>query len=369
MKPHFAFVLLLALASPLLAAPKEKKPAPAAGNPETLADQIILPAMREKQLVGLALGVVKDGQVILRKGYGVKSLTAPGAPDADTIFYIASLSKAVTAVGFMRLVEAGKVSLTDPIGKYLPDLPQPWQQIKVAQAMAHQSGIPQLGKKLPTFEEMIASARTQPLAFSPGSKQEYNNFNFAIVGKLIEKISGQTYLDYMKQAVFDPLGMTRTGYGLEDANEAISYRPGTPPQPIDHRLKGGEYGIPSGHLQSTVNDLLRFYDGLRRHALLKVPTMQQMIARVQPNLTGTPGWFEQPAGEFSLVTKNGSAQGYHSLLAFVPRKGQAGQGQAGVMIWTAQKPEGNNLSREMKMLLNQICGVPTGPEVATGDDQ
>jgi CubicO group peptidase (beta-lactamase class C family) len=364
MKLHITFALLITLAMPLFAAPKEKKLEPAAGNPETLADKIILPAMREKQLVGLALGVVKDGQVILRKGYGVKSLTAPGAPDADTIFYIGSLSKAVTAVGFMRLVDEGKVSLADPIGKYLPDLPKPWQRITVAQVMSHQSGIPQLGKKLPTFEEMIASARNLPLAFPPGSKQEYNNFNFAIVGKLIEKISGQTFLDYMKQAVFDPLGMTRTGYGLEDVNEAVAYRPGTPPQPIDHRLKGGEYGIPSGHIQSTVNDLLRLYEGLRRHALFKAPAMQQMIARVQPNLSGTPGWFEQPVGEFSLVTKNGSTQGFHSLLAFVARRGQAG-----VMIWSAQKPNDNNLTREMKMLLNQICGVPAGPDAATGDDQ
>ncbi|MEI9897701.1 MAG: serine hydrolase domain-containing protein [Chthoniobacter sp.] len=287
MKMIFTLILAACAVGLPTAWAKDKRGEAATGNPEAIADGIIVPAMREKQVVGLALGVVKDGKVILRKGYGVKSLDAPGAPDADTIFFIQSLSKAVTAVGFMRLVDEGKVTLADPIGKYLPGLPKSWQKITVSQVMAHQSGIPQLDKKLPTFEEMTAAAQSLPLSFPPGTRQEYNNFNFAIVGKLIEKISGLSYVDYMKREVFDPLGMTRSGYGLEDdPNEAISYRPGTPPKPIDHRLKGGEYGIPSGHLQSTVNDLLRLYEGLRRHALFKPPTMQQMTARVQPAFTG-----------------------------------------------------------------------------------
>ena len=365
--PLVATALLVLISTPLGALAQKQKPKEASAvavDPATVADRILLPAIKENEFVGMAVGVVKDGKVVVRKGYGARSLTAEGVPDADTIFYIGSLSKAVTAVGFMRLVDQGKASLSDPIGKYLKGLPKSWNRITIAQVMSHQSGIPQLEQKLPTFEEMLVSAQTLPLTFPPGTKQEYNNFNFAITGKLIEAISGMKYLDYMKQEVFGPLGMTRTGNGLEDANEATSYRPGkSAPQAIDHRIKGGEYGIPSGHLQSTVNDLLRLYEGLRRHALFKAPTMQQMITRVQPNLSGTPGWFESSSGDFSIVCKNGAGQGVHSLMTFVARRGQAA-----VLLWTSQKPGTRDPNREMKALLNQICGIPIGPNDAFDEE-
>jgi D-alanyl-D-alanine carboxypeptidase len=357
-----AAALVFALARMSLRA-QGAPPAPAAGNAEEVADRILLPAMAKKQLVGLVLGVVKDGVVILRKGYGVKSLTAPGAPDADTIFYIGSLSKAVTAAGLMKLVESGSVKLSDPIGEYLPGLPEDWHPITVGQFMAHQSGIPAMERKLPSFDAMIAEARSLPLRFQPGARQEYNNFNFAVIGKLIETLSGRTYLEYMQASVFAPLGMTRSGSGLEDANEAIGYRPGPPPKPIDHRIKGGDYGIPSGHLQSTLNDLLSFAVGLNGHALLNASVTDQMCRRAQTRFSATPGWFEQPAGKFSIITKNGASQGFHSILSFVPKKGDAI-----VMIWTGQKPKDNSLARETRLLLNEICGVPIGRDANTGDD-
>jgi CubicO group peptidase (beta-lactamase class C family) len=358
-------LIAVALVSLLAQAPLRAQGAPpvAAGNAEEVADRILLPAIAKKQLVGLVLGVVKDGAVILRKGYGVKSLTAPGAPDADTIFYIGSLSKAVTAAGVMKLVESGSVKLSDHIGTYLPGLPDTWQGIAVGQFMAHQSGIPPMERKLPNFNAMIAEARGLPLSFQPGARQEYNNFNFAVIGKLIEALSGRTYLEYMQASVFAPLGMTRSGSGLEDGNEAIGYRPGPPPTPIDHRIKGGDYGIPSGHLQSTLNDLLSFTVGLNGHALLNASATDQMCRRVQARFSATPGWFEQPAGKFSVVTKNGATQGFHSILSFVPKKGDAI-----VMIWTGRKPKDNSLARETRLLLNEICGVPIGRDANTGDE-
>jgi len=359
-----AGLLLLSFArTPLVGQGVSEGPKALAGNAEEAADRILLPAMAKKQLVGLVLGVVKDGAVILRKGYGVKSLTAPGAPDADTIFYIGSLSKAVTAVGLMRLVESGSVRLGDPIGQYLPALPNDWHGITVGQFMAHQSGIPPMERKLPTFDAMTADARNAPLSFPPGSRQQYNNFNFAVIGKLIEMLSGKTYLEAMRASVFVPLGMTRSGSGLEEPNEATGYRPGPPPKPIDHRIKGGDYGIPSGHLQSTLNDLLSFSVGLLGHALLNASTTDQMCRRAQPRLSATPGWFEETAGKFSVVTKNGASQGFHSILSLVPKKGDAV-----VMIWTGQKPKDNSLARETRLLLHEICGVPIGRDASNGDD-
>ncbi|MCX7012946.1 MAG: serine hydrolase [Candidatus Sumerlaeota bacterium] len=331
---------------------------------EAIADRIIPPAMEKERLPGLALGVVKDGRVVVEKGYGVKSFESGQVPDADTVFYIGSLSKAVTAVGAMMLVEQGKIDLSAPAGDYLKGLPENWRPITVRQFMAHQSGIPQLNQKLPTFEEMLQSAKGKPLKFQPGAKQEYNNFNFAVVGKIIAAVNGLSYLDYMKQNVFGPLGMEHTGSGIVAPNEAAGYSPGAGrPAPIAHEIKGGEYGIPSGHLQSTLADLLKLYQAIRTNALLKPATCDLMVTRVNPAMGGTLGWFERMAGEDSLVAKNGATQGFHSIMTFV-----SGKGDCVVMLWTSQKPKGNSLFKETNELLNRICGVPVGPQAEPADD-
>jgi CubicO group peptidase (beta-lactamase class C family) len=318
------------------------------------ADRIILPAMKQKQFPGLVLGVVKDGEVVVKKGYGVKSFASEEVPDENTVFYIGSLSKALTAVGAMLLVEQGKLDLDAPASKYLKELPRTWQQITVKQFMAHQSGIPQLNWKYPTFRKMLKAAEEMPLSFAPGTKQEYNNFNFAVTGKIIEAASGMKYLKYMKQNIFGPLHMDHTGYRIASRNEATGYRPGNGnPRPIKHQIKGGPYAIPSGHLQSTLADLLRFYDALRTGKLLKPASYELMITRINPSLSGTPGWFERKAGKDSVVTKNGAVPGFHSIMSFVP-----GRGDAVIILWTSQKPKGNGLFRATNRLLNRICGIP-----------
>jgi len=368
---HFHGFLLVALLVTLLSVPvsaqgKWVKPEKQSGGniAEAAADLIIVPAMRQKQLPGLILGVVKDGQVVVKKGYGVKSFASGEAPDENTVFYIGSLSKALTAVGAMLLVEQGKLDLDAPAGKYLKGLPKSWQPITVKQFMAHQSGIPQLNWKFPTFKEMLKSAEDKPLSFAPGTKQEYNNFNFAVTGMIIEAASGMKYLKYMKQKVFGPLHMDHTGYRILSRNEATGYRPGKGnSKPIQHQIKGGPYAIPSGHLQSTLADLLKFYDALRTGKLLKPATYEQMITRINPSLSGTPGWFERKAGEDSVVSKNGAVPGFHSIMSFVP-----GKGDAVIMLWTSQKPKGNGLFKATNRLLNQICSVPLPGQAESSND-
>ena len=124
---HFHSFLLVALLVTLLSVPvsaqgKWVKPEKQSGSniAEAAADLIIVPAMRQKQLPGLILGVVKDGQVVVKKGYGVKSFASEEAPDENTVFYIGSLSKALTAVGAMLLVEQGKLDLGCP-SRQLPE--------------------------------------------------------------------------------------------------------------------------------------------------------------------------------------------------------------------------------------------------------
>ncbi len=331
---------------------------------EAVADSIVRPAMKKRQLPSLVLGVVKNGQVVVKKGYGVKSLGSGKAPEENTVYYIGSLSKAVTAVGVMLLVQQGKIDLGAPASNYVTGLPESWRRITVAQFMAHQSGIPQLERKLPMFRAMLRSEDAIPLSFAPGTKQEYNNFNFAVIGKIIEAVAGMSYLDYMKRNVFDRLHMDSTGFNIHSANAATGYRP-TPggSAAIRHEMKGGPYAIPSGHLQSTLADLLKFYDALETGKLLKPATFRQMITRINPDLSGTPGWFERKAGEDSIVTKNGSVPGFHSIMSFVP-----GKGDAVIMLWTSRKPKGNALVKVDNELLRHVCGVGAPHEPLYGDE-
>jgi CubicO group peptidase (beta-lactamase class C family) len=326
---------------------------PSRDNAEAIADRIIKPAMSEKQLASLVLAVVKNGRVAVKKGYGVRSFQSKTPPDENTVYYIGSLSKAVTAVGVMLLAEQGKINLNAPASNYLKALPKSWQGITVAQFMAHQSGIPQLNKKFQSFKTMLRSADAIPLSFPPGTKQEYNNFNFAVTGKIIEAVTGTNYLDYMKRNVFDPLHMDSTGFDINSRNAAVGYRPSPRgPHPIIHEMKGGPYAVPSGHLQSTLADLLKFYEALETGKLLKPASYREMIRRINPNLSGTPGWFERNAGRDSVVSKNGSVPGFHSIMSFVP-----GKGGAVVMLWTSQKPKDNGLFKATNELLHDICGV------------
>ena len=172
------------------------------------------------------------------------------------------------------------------------------------------------------------------------------------------------YLNFMKKRVFEPLHMDHTGFNIVNRNEATGYRPdkGTPGA-IKHQIKGGPYAIPSGHLQSTLADLLKFYAALRTGSLLKPAAYQQMITRINPSLSGTPGWFERKAGTDSVVSKNGSVPGFHSIMSFV-----SGKGDAVVLLWTSQKPKGNGLFKATNRLLNQICNVPLPGKVEPHED-
>ncbi len=318
---------------------------------ESIADPVIQRAMEIKRLPCLTLGVIKNGRLVIRKGYGVRSFESDQRPDADTVFYIGSLSKAITAIGVMLLVDQGMLDLDAQVNTYLKHLPPTWRAITLKQFMAHQSGIPQLNKKFPTFDRMLISAETKPLDFTPGTQQEYNNFNYAVIGKVIEAVTGMRYLEYMKRRVFGPLRMDHTGTGIVSKNLAKSSRfIWGRLAPIDYRIKGGLYAIPSGHLQSTLNDLIKLYEAIRTGTLLKPKTYKLMVSRVNPNFSGTLGWFENRIKGISVVTKNGDAQGFHSVMSFV-----SGKGDAIIILWTSENPHGNGLFRVKNELLSRIC--------------
>lgn len=350
-------LILLAAGSATGAKPGRRSPAAREARIEAKVDPIIRAAMAEHGTPGLVLAVVDGGQVVLTKGYGVRSLPSGPPPDGDTVFSIGSISKAVTAVGAMLLVDDGKIHLDDAIGKYLPALPPAWHPITIRQLMTHTSGIPKV-EKAPTFAAALKEAASQPLRFPPGTDQEYNNFNFAIIGQLIEAVSGTPYLDYMQSRVFTPLHMDSTGVNVTSSNRATGYSIGPKKlRPAAPDFVAGGYGVPSGGLESTLNDLLKLESALWQQKLMKVGTYRQMGAPtippgVQHPWHFTPGWQRRVAEGTEVLAKNGAVPGFSSMWQRLP-----GRGSAVILLWNL-RGQGNDFWRPAARLVQALFSVP-----------
>jgi len=174
--------------------------------------------MKKRRIPGLALVVIKDGEVIKMQGYGVANLEHDAPITPDTVFELASVTKQFTATAIMRLVEDGKVKLDDPIIKYLPRCPRKWNRITVRHLLTHTAGLASLddgfaslpGKIDLTTAEMFKSATEDPMSFAPGTKYQYSDVGYFLLGMIIEKASGQRYRDFLAERFFKPFGMTST---------------------------------------------------------------------------------------------------------------------------------------------------------------
>jgi CubicO group peptidase (beta-lactamase class C family) len=350
-----------AVAPASIAAAGPRRPSESNWQGET--DRIVQSMMHEHEVPGVMLAVVRAGEVAYQKGYGVKRVPDGGLPDANTVFYIGSLSKALTAVGAMLLVQDGKLDLGAPGSRYIRDLPRAWRAITVRQFMTHTSGIPEIPnrekKAEPSIHEVYGLMSDQPVRSAPGKKQQYDNFNFAVTGNLIETISGQSYIEFMTARVFKPLGMDRSGIGTIDSdNRAYGYARGKKGKTTETKPDIAAFGVPSGGLETTAADLLKLDASLRGHTLLQ-PRFFTMMVTPADGFTATPGWFTRSAGNITVVSKNGAAGGFSSFFAFTPRRHDAI-----IMLRNVQAP-GAGIQEPCNTILASCCGIPNG---SGGDD-
>jgi D-alanyl-D-alanine carboxypeptidase len=180
-------------------------------------DQLVQTQMLEQRIPGVTLVVVKAGQIVYAKGYGYANLETATPVRPEDRFEIGSITKSFAATAIMLLVQDGKVSLDDKLDRYVGPLPAAWSGITVRHVLSHASGLPEYPDndffaaidRNQSFsdEEMLARFETYPLLFAPGTGYQYSNVGFDIVGLLVNKVSGQSYGDFLQQRVFQPLGM------------------------------------------------------------------------------------------------------------------------------------------------------------------
>ena len=233
-----------------------------------------------------AVLLARNGQPIFTKAYGLANKAANTPNNTDTKFNIGSLNKMFTAVAIAQLAERGKLSFTDTVGKLLPHHPNKAvaEKVTIHQLLTHTSGMGNYQNetysanlnKMKTVADLLPLFANDPLAFEPGTKWQYSNAGYALLGLIIEKVSGQNYFDYVKEQIFRPAGMVNTdSYERDKAvpNLALGYTrmndngradPSSPRRENTRPAKGA----PAGGGYSTVEDLSRFSLALRGHKLL-----------------------------------------------------------------------------------------------------
>jgi CubicO group peptidase (beta-lactamase class C family) len=160
---------------------------------------------------GVAIGVVRDGRVVLKKGYGPANREQNTRVTSHTVFDLASVSKQFTGIALLLLVQRGKLSMEDDVRKYVPEVPifDPRKPIKIGDLSNHRSGLPDASPdETPTEAATLAwLSRQTKLDFPPGSQWAYRNLNYFILGRVVERVSGERFRPFLEREVFLPTGM------------------------------------------------------------------------------------------------------------------------------------------------------------------
>ena len=303
-----------------------------------------------------AVLVAKDGKPIFTAAYGLSDRERKIPNTLETRFRNGSMNKMFTAVAVLTLVQAGKLAVDDPIGKHLTDYPNAAlaSKVTVHHLLTHTGGTgdifgPQFTARrleLRMHQDYLNLYGSRDLLFQPGSRWVYSNYGFVLLGALIEKVSGQSYYDYVRDHVYKPAGMLSTGSDPEDqpiADRAIGYmkapgsgtwQPNTNTLPYRGMAAGGGY--------TTVGDLLRFATALTGHKLLNPEyTSLLLTGKVQAgNGRYAYGFNDQLIGGMRAVGHSGGAPGMNGDLVILPESGYVVAALANVDPPAAQRLSG-----------------------------
>ena len=289
-------------------------------------DAYIRPFVESENFPGAIL-VARGDEILFSKAYGMANseLRVPNTPRQR--FHLASLTKMFTAAAVLLLEEQGKLATSDTVAKFVPDYPN-GDRIRLEHLLTHTSGVPNAsfsegeGRVHYTTEQIVAKFKARPLDFEPGARTSYSNSNYNLLAYIVEKVSGQSYGDYLKAAIFDRLGMKSTLHD-GDASALIEDRAsGTVPDGfrgvknapwVDWSSKTG-----SGSLVTTTEDLARFVRAELGGRLLK----PESLAKVMQKRPGFPyGWSQDEEFGRRQLAVGGRSPGFITAVQYYPEDG------------------------------------------------
>ncbi len=293
-----------------------------------LADRIddyVATQLSERHIPGLALVVVKDGRVVKMKGYGIASLEFSVPVTTKTAFEIGSVSKQMTAAAIMLLAEEGKLGLDDRVSKHLAGTPEGWKDVTIRHLLAHSSGVKSY-TSLDGFElikrqkvgDFLKKLAPHPLEFTPGERTIYSNSGYTILGYVIEAVSGKSYIDFMRERIFRPLGMNSTTdrdpeYIIPNRAEGYEWR--------GDRYAGRSWDLTdlmgAGTIVSTIEDMAKWDVALNGKAFLRPESRgewwkQFVYTDGKPSAYGL-GWRIGELRGHKIIGHTGQTAGFNSV--------------------------------------------------------
>jgi CubicO group peptidase (beta-lactamase class C family) len=228
--------------------------------------------MRNNEIVGLGIALVRGEQVLWSKGFGYAQRETGMPVTSQSLFHMASISKLFTAISVMKLVEQGRIDLDAPVTHYVPDFSiqnrfSDTSPVTVRMLLTHHSGLPSdifngskyVGSPPPDYQSLYKEALKQLaqeyLCFRPGEYFSYSNLGYDLLGQILEKVSGMSYGEYVRQSIFIPLGMNQSTMNPADADPnllARGYSYGKPQERVFSR------DLPAAGLISSMDDMARF---------------------------------------------------------------------------------------------------------------
>jgi D-alanyl-D-alanine carboxypeptidase len=347
--------------------------APAPPPTELASLESIFTAAYTNDAPGAAVIVTRDGKVLYRSARGLANLELAVPLKPESVFRIGSVTKQFTAAAILMLAEQKRLALTDPITKFLPDYPVQGHAVTIEHLLSHTSGIPSY-TDIPEWkasmrsdvsvQQLIDFFKDKPFDFEPGLRWRYSNSNYVLLGAIVEKVSGQSYADFMRAHIFEPLGMKQTLY-----DETMRIIPGRASGYmrndtgwLNAAYLSMSHPFSAGSLLTTVDDLARWNAAIENSELLTAASWRRAttsftLADGTPTRYGA-GWIMGRVGPVATVEHGGGINGFNAYVLRAPAQ------HLYVAVLTNASPPGTPPQEAAVKLAASALGVATAmPEV------
>ncbi len=328
-----AWAALLVSCAPAFAAGRGRGLAP---DRAQAVERAVQAEMERAKIPGMTVAIGDDLRVAWSRGFGLADVEQDVAATPETVYRIGSISKPITAVAVMQLVERGKLDLDAPIQRYVPSFPEKQWPVTVRALLSHLGGI----RHYQSLDEVYSTRHyldllealkifaSEPLVSEPGTSFHYSTFGYSLLGAAVEAASGQRFAEYLKQNILTPAQMEHTR--VDDVftvvpHRARGYRRGAGGTIENCGLFDASNKIPGGGLISTAEDLVHFAIALQKGQLVSAATRARMYTPAQTadghTLRYGLGWFVVERGGMRWAMHSGSQPGVSTFLLTAPSAG------------------------------------------------